>query len=198
MEEMTIQLPKPHTTPEKITIVPEMHGDNLESCMTKTQELIQDTINDLFSTTEKLMKMKSSIKFTEHNDLDSKTPRSVLELNYKFLEMRFNEALTHNAELLNTVHELLEEQDNLRNEQPLSNNASELVQQLNLMRAECDKLQKANTQMKYDIMTHEQDMNKQMDLLMRQGVSLQRVIIDLEEETETLKEELIYKSLVLY
>ena len=54
MEEMTIQLPKPHTTPEKITIVPEMHGDNLESCMTKTQELIQDTINDLFSTTEKL------------------------------------------------------------------------------------------------------------------------------------------------
>ena len=190
MEEMTIQLPKPHTTPEKITIVPEMHGDNLESCMTKTQELIQDTINDLFSTTEKLMKMKSSIKFTEHNDLDSKTPRSVLELNYKFLEMRFNEALTHNAELLNTVHELLEEQDNLRNEQPLSNNASELVQQLNLMRAECDKLQKANTQMKYDIMTHEQDTNKQMDLLMRQGVSLQRVIIDLEEETETLKEEL--------
>ena len=44
--------------------------------------------------------------------------------------------------------------------------------------------------MKYDIMTHEQDTNKQMDLLMRQGVSLQRVIIDLEEETETLKEEL--------
>ena len=84
---MTIQLPKPHTTPERITIVPDMNGDNLESCMTKTQELIQDTINDLFSTTEKLMKMKNSIKFTEHNDLDSKTPRSVLELNYKFLEM---------------------------------------------------------------------------------------------------------------
>ena len=32
--------------------------------------------------------------------------------------------------------------------------------------------------------------NKQMDLIMRQGVSSQRVIIDLEEETETLKEEL--------
>ena len=42
--------------------------------------------------------------------------------------------------------------------------------------------------MKNDIMSHEQDTNKQMDLLMRQGVSLQRVIIDLEEETEILKE----------
>ena len=44
--------------------------------------------------------------------------------------------------------------------------------------------------MKNDTMTHEQDTNKQMDLLMRQGVSLQRVIIDLEQETEILKEEL--------
>ena len=93
-------------------------------------------------------------------------------------------------ELINTVHELLEEQDNLRNEQQLSNNGSELKQQLNLMRDERDKLQKANIQMKNDVMTHEQDTNKQMDLMMRQGVSLQRVIIDLEEETETLKEEL--------
>ena len=33
-------------------VVPDMNGDNLESCMTKTQELIQDTINNLFSTTE--------------------------------------------------------------------------------------------------------------------------------------------------
>ena len=39
MEEMTIQLPKPHTTPEKFTIVPDMNLDNLESCMTKTQLL---------------------------------------------------------------------------------------------------------------------------------------------------------------
>ena len=99
-----------------------------------------------------------------------------------------SEALAHNMELLNTVHEFLEEHDNLRNEQQLSNNASELKQPLNLMRAECDKLQKANTQMKNDTMIHEQDTNKQMDLLMRQGVSLQKVITDLEEETETLKE----------
>jgi hypothetical protein len=114
----------------------------------------------------------------------------VLELNYKFLEMRFNEALAHNIELLKTVQDLLEEQDNLRNGQQLSNDASELRQKLTLMRAECDKLQNANTQMKKDIITHEQDTNKQMDLLMRQTVSLQRVIIDLEDETETLKEEL--------
>ena len=44
--------------------------------------------------------------------------------------------------------------------------------------------------MKKETMTHEQDTNKQMDLLMRQGVSLQRVIIDLERETEMLREEL--------
>ncbi len=56
--------------------------------------------------------------------------------------MRFNEALTHNMEVLNTVHELLEEQDLIRNGHQLSDNASELKQQLNLMRAECDKLQK--------------------------------------------------------
>jgi len=55
--------------------------------------------------------------------------------------------------LLQTLHELLEEQDNLRNKQQLSNEASELKQQLDLMRAECDKLQKANTQMKKEIMT---------------------------------------------
>ena len=74
-------------------------------------------------------------------------------------------------ELFHTVHELLEEQDNLGNEQQLSDNASELKQQLNMMRAECDKLQKANTQMKNDTMAHEQDTTKQMDLIMRQGVS---------------------------
>ena len=72
MEEMTMQLPKPHTTPEKTTIVPDMIDDNLESCMTKTQELIQDAINNLFSTTEKLTKMKNSIKTTESNELDNK------------------------------------------------------------------------------------------------------------------------------
>jgi hypothetical protein len=103
--------------------------------------------------------------------------------------MRFNEALGHNNEMLGTLHELLDEQDNLRNKHQLSGEASELKQQLNLMRAECDKLQKANTQMKNETMTHEQDTNKQMDLLMRQGVSLQRVIIDLEGETEMLREE---------
>jgi hypothetical protein len=42
MEEMTIPLPKPHTTTEK-TLVTDMTEDNLESCMTKTQELVQDT-----------------------------------------------------------------------------------------------------------------------------------------------------------
>ena len=46
------------------------------------------------------------------------------------------------------------------------------------------------THMKNDTMTHDQVTTKQMDLLMRQEVSLQRVIITLEEETETLKEEL--------
>ena len=83
------------------------------------------------------------------------------------------------------------EQDNFRNGRQLSDNASQLKQQLDLMRAECDELEKANTQIKNESMTPEQDTNKQMDLLMRQGVSLQRVIIisDLEEETETLKEE---------
>ena len=60
---------------------------NLESCMTKTQELIQDVINNLFSTTEMLSKMKNSIMVTDLNELDSKTSRSVLELKYKFLEM---------------------------------------------------------------------------------------------------------------
>jgi hypothetical protein len=58
------------------------------------------------------------------------------------------------------------------------------------MRAECDKLQKANTQMTNGTVKHEQDMNKQMDQLMRQGVSLQRVIIDLEDEPESLREEM--------
>jgi hypothetical protein len=100
------------------------------------------------------------------------------------------EATAHNVDLVNTVQELLEEQENLRNGRQLSDKASELKQQLDLMRAECDKLHKANTQMKNESMTHEEDTNKQMDLLMRQRVSLQRVIIDLEDETETLKEEL--------
>jgi hypothetical protein len=55
--------------------------------------------------------MKNSIKAIDYNELVEKTPHSILELNYKFLEMRFNEALAHNMELLNTVHELLEEQE---------------------------------------------------------------------------------------
>ena len=91
--------------------------------MTKTQELIEDTINNLFSMTEKLTRMKNSIKVTGDDELNGKTPRSVLELNYKFLEMRFNEALAHNMELLQTLQESLEEQDNLRNGQRLSNDA---------------------------------------------------------------------------
>ena len=33
------------------------------------------------------------------------------------------------------------------------------------MRVDRDKLQKVNTQMKNDVMTHEQDTNKQMDLI---------------------------------
>ena len=155
MEEMTMPLPRPHTTPEKNTLVPDMTDDNLESCMTKTQELIQDTINNLFSMTEKLTRMKNSTKATDDDEMYGKTPRSVLELNYKFLEMRFNEALTHNMELLQTLQENLEEQNNLRNGQRLSNDASELKQQLDIMRAECDKLRQANTQLRDDTVKHE-------------------------------------------
>ena len=62
-----------------------MIEDNLESCMTKTQYLIQDTINNLFSMTENLTKMKNSINVKDDDVLNNKTPRSVLELNYKFL-----------------------------------------------------------------------------------------------------------------
>ena len=67
--------------------MPDMNGDNLESCMTKTQELIQVTINNLFWTTKKLTKMKNRIKVTDHNELDNTTPLviSVVELNYQFL-----------------------------------------------------------------------------------------------------------------
>ncbi len=39
-------------------------------------------------------------------------------------------------------------------------------------------------------MKHEQDTNKQMDQLMRQGVSLQRVIHDLKDDAELLREEM--------
>ncbi len=41
--------PKPHTTPEKTTMIPDMndHPDHLESCLAKTQDLMQDTINNL-------------------------------------------------------------------------------------------------------------------------------------------------------
>jgi hypothetical protein len=150
MEEMTMPLPRPHNTPEKNALVPDMTDDNLEACMTKTQDLIQDTINNLFAMTEKLTRMKNSVKATGDDELYGKTPRSVLELNYKFLEMRFNEALAHNMELLQTLQESLEEQDNLRNGQRLSNDASELQQQLDIKRAECDKLRQANTQLKND------------------------------------------------
>jgi hypothetical protein len=129
MEEMTMSLPRPDNTPEKNTLVPDMTDENLESCMTKTQELIQDTMNNLQGYGD--------------DKLNGKTPRlhrPVLELDYKFLEMRFNEALTHNMELLQTLQENLEKQDNLRNGQRLSNDASELEQQLDIMRDECDKL----------------------------------------------------------
>jgi hypothetical protein len=46
------------------------------------------------------------------------------------------EATAHNVDLVNTVQELLEEQENLRNGRQLSDKASELKQQLDLMRAE--------------------------------------------------------------
>ena len=72
---------------KKNSLVPDMTDDNLEACMTKTQDLIQDTINNLFAMTEKLTRMKNSIKTTGDDELYGKTPRSVLELNYKFLEM---------------------------------------------------------------------------------------------------------------
>ena len=85
MEEMAMPLPKPHTTPEKMTMMPDMNSDHLESCLTKTQDLIQDTINDLFSTTEKLTTMKNSIQVTDRNELENKPPRSVLELATSFL-----------------------------------------------------------------------------------------------------------------
>jgi cell division protein FtsB len=91
---------------------------------------------------------------------------------------------------LQTLHESLEEQDNLRNGQQLSNDASELQQQLDIKRAECDKLRQANTQLKNVTVKREQDTNQQMDQLMRQEASLQRVIHNLEDETESLKEEM--------
>jgi hypothetical protein len=89
MEEMTMPLPRPHDTPvsEKNALVSDMTDDNLESCMTKTQELIQDAINNLCSMTEKLTRMKNSIKVTGDDELYDKTPRSVLDLDYTFLEM---------------------------------------------------------------------------------------------------------------
>ncbi len=93
-------------------------------------------------------------------------------------------------ELLQTLHESLEEQDNLRNGQRLSNDVSELKQQLDIKRAECDKLRHTNTQLKNDTVKHDQDTNQQMDQLMRQEASLQRVIHNLEDETESLKEEM--------
>jgi hypothetical protein len=90
--------------------------------------------------------------------------------------LRFNETLAHNMELLQTLQESLEEQDNLRNGRRLSNDASELKQQLDIMRAECDKLRQANTQLRDDTV--------------RQQASLQRVVHDLEDETESLREEM--------
>ncbi len=89
--------------------------------------------------TEKLTRMKNSIKTTVDVELDGKIPHLVLELDYTFLEMRFNEALAYNMELLQTLQENLEEQNNLRNGQRLGNDASELKQQLDIKRAECDK-----------------------------------------------------------
>ncbi len=79
-------------------------------------------------------------------------------------------------DLLQTLQENLEKQNNLRNGQRLSNDASELKQQLDIMRAECDKMQQANTQLRDDTV--------------RQQASLQRVIHDLEDETESLREEM--------
>jgi hypothetical protein len=64
--------------------------------------------------------MKNSIKATGDVELDGKIPHLVLELDYTFLEMRFNEALAYNMELLQTLQENLEEQNNLRNGQRLN------------------------------------------------------------------------------
>ena len=57
--------------------------------------------------------MRNHIKDKNQIELDKKTSRSILDLNYRFLEMGFNAATAHNMELLNTVHDLLEDQDNL-------------------------------------------------------------------------------------
>ncbi len=130
--------------------------------MTKTQELIQDTINNLFSMTEKLSRMMNSIKATGDDELIGKILHPVLELDYTFLEMRFNEALAHNMELLQTLQENLEEQNNLRNGQRLSNDASELKQQLDIMRAECDKLQQANTKLRDDTVRQQASLQQGM------------------------------------
>jgi hypothetical protein len=73
--------------PRYSALVPDTTDDNLEACMTKTQDLIQDTINNLFAMTEKLTKMKNSVKATGDDELYGKTTRSVLELNYKFLSL---------------------------------------------------------------------------------------------------------------
>jgi hypothetical protein len=59
--------------------------------------------------------MRNHIKDKNQIELDKNTSRSVLDLNYRFLEMGFNAVTAHNMELLNTVHDLLEDQDNLRN-----------------------------------------------------------------------------------
>ena len=81
--------------------------------------------------------------------------------------------LENNGKLLSEQEELLYERD-----QSLAMNARQvgkiqaLEKQLDMMRAECDKLQKANTQMKDDTVQHEQDT---IDQLMRQEASLQTV-----------------------
>jgi hypothetical protein len=51
-------------------------------------------------------------------------------------------------------------------------------------------MQQANTQLKNDTVKDEQDTNQQLDQLMRQESSLQRVIHNLKDETESLKEEI--------
>ncbi len=82
--------------------------------------------------------------------------------------MWFNESLAH-MELLHTVHELLEEQDKLRNERQLNDNESELKWELDTMRVEYNRLQ---NKMKDDRMTYEQDTNKQMWGQIRQNNSV--------------------------
>ena len=67
------------------------------------------------------------MKDTDQHESEKKISRSVLEMNYRLLEILLTEVTSHNMELLNTVHELLEKQNNLGN----LGNVREFKQQVN-------------------------------------------------------------------